>query len=197
MQRQKEHKKVSPWFWSFWILVVMIVISMGSVVALSLAPSKEQSQVVAQNNDSVSSFDIVLNKEQINKLAQHYTKKTNQTANKKINFVINDYANVYGRVDVLGQSIDVGMALVPNVTRDGNIALKAHAINVGQLNLPTSLVLGLFARTYKTPAWINIRPRQNEILLDLSQLKTVDGLQFKAKTIDIKHNNFVFEGQVH
>lgn len=196
MRRQKVQKKFNAWFWSFWILIIIIVIGAGSAVALSLAPAKALPQEVTQTKNSASSFDVVLNKEQINKLAQHYTKKLSRDDNKTVKFSIDDYANVYGQVEVLGQSIDVGMALIPTVTHNGNVALKAHAINVGQLQLPTSLVLGLFSRTYKTPDWVNIQPNKNEILLDLDRLKSIDGLNFKAKTIDMKHDNFVFEGQV-
>lgn len=195
MRNSQTKKRVNGWFWGFWLLVVAMVIGVGTVVTLVNQPvTNSATSAPSTNNDS--SFNIVLNKDQINKLASHYLAEKQVGQGQKISFAINEYVNIYGKVNVLGQSLDAGMALVPHVTADGNVVLKAHAINVGQLQLPTRLVLGIFSRTYQVPDWVVIKPRQNEIVLQLNQLKTLDGFKFAAKTIDIPANRFEFEGRI-
>lgn len=195
MRNSQTKKRVNGWFWGFWLLVVVLLIGVGSMVTLANQPATHSAVTTSSNNNG-SSFNIVLNKDQINKLAAHYLAEKQVGQGQKISFAINEYVNIYGKVNVLGQSLDAGIAMVPHVTTDGNVVLKAHAINVGQLQLPTRLVLGIFSRTYKMPEWVVINPRQNEIVLQLNQLKTLDGFKFAAKTIDIPANRFEFEGRI-
>lgn len=198
MQRQssKSKKRFNIWFWLFWFLILLMISGVGSVTYLALSPTNTQVESSKGIEGANSSFDIVLTKEQINRLAEHYTAEASQKSGRKIGFTINKYVNIYGSVDVLGQSLNVGMSLNPVVTKNGNIALKAHKINVGQLQLPTALVLGIYSRTYKVPEWVEVKPQEKEILLDLGRIKTINGFNFKAKTIDIPNNRFVFEGRI-
>ncbi|MCM0598995.1 YpmS family protein [Periweissella fabalis] len=196
MRNTQTKKRKNGWFIGFWILVLLIMLGLGVGITLANTPAINSADTGKTIRSDDSSFNIVLNKNQINKLATHYLTNKQVGQGQKIAFVINDYVNIYGKVNVLGQSLDAGIAMVPQVTNDGNIILKAHAINVGQLQLPTRLVLGIFARTYNVPDWVAIKPNKNEIVLQLNQLKTANGFKFKAQAIDIPNNKFVFEGQV-
>lgn len=196
MRNKQASKRINRWFLGFWTLVVVIILGLGTGIVLANTPATNDTSSQVNTTNADSSFDIVLNKDQLNKLANHYLKTQHVGQGQAIAFAINNYVNIYGKVNVLGQSLDVGIAMVPHVTAEGNIILKAHAINVGQLQLPTRLVLGIFARTYKVPAWVSIKPRQNEIDLQLDQLKTVNGFNFSAKTIDIPADKFQFEGRI-
>lgn len=193
--RVNSNKQRSKWFWAFWVLLVIIITTLFSGMLLALQPGKPTNNQNI-NNSATNSFDVVLTKEQINRLAEHYLPAVKKPANSKLGFVIDKHANIYGTVTVLGQALDVGISMDPKVDKNGNITLDARKINVGQLSLPAGLVLGIFKRTYQLPTWVNIEPRQQKIVLELNQLQAINGLHFKAKTIDIQDNRFVFEGKV-
>lgn len=196
MQRSNNKKQKNKWFWLFWILILIIV---GLCVGgLTLAmQSNTISTTTKSVNQNDNTFDVVLNKQQINALTKNYTKEIEQKSGREFGFVVNDYANLYGKINVLGQALNVGMSLTPKVTSDGNILLKPYKITVGELQLPTSIVLGLFSKTYDVPSWMIINPRKNQILIDLSKIKTSTGIMFKAKSINMMDNKFVFEGRIN
>lgn len=190
-RHSKVRRRFNIWFWLFWLVIVILL--GGTVYAAKLALTPTIQNQTTKITPSDANFDISLNKDQINSVADHYLKQYNSGA-QKYRFAIEDDAMLYGSVKVFGQPIDFGMALSPSVTADGNVKLKAKSIAVGKLSLPVDLVLGAFSTAYKVPDWVSIDATHGTILLDLQSVNGPSGLSFAAKTIDIPDDKFVFEG---
>lgn len=193
MHRQQNRAKKGLWFWLFWALTALIIISGIAATVLVFTPTSYQETQRATNK--TSDFEVSLKKNQINRLAEHFLNQY-QSKQAKLNFVIDDEALLTGTVKVLGQNINAGISLTPSVTTAGNINLKATSMAVGSLNLPVSLVLAVLNQTYDLPSWVHINAKKASILLDLNALKLTNGLTVHAKTIDITKNKFIFEGGI-
>ncbi|QBO37346.1 DUF2140 family protein [Periweissella cryptocerci] len=190
-RQTRVRRRFNIWFWLFWLLIVMLI--GGTVYGAKLALTPNIQTQTAKITPSDANFEVSLNKDQINSVADHYLKRYN-SGSQKYRFVIEDDAMLYGSMKVFGQPVDFGMALTPSVTADGNVQLKTKSIAVGKLNLPVNLVLGAFSTAYDVPKWVSIDATHGTILLDLQSVNGPSGLSFAAKTIDIPNDKFVFEG---
>ncbi|MBM7543850.1 YpmS family protein [Periweissella beninensis] len=193
---QRERKQKAPtrlWFWLFWALATLIIISGITATTLVFVPNNYQE--TQQVNTKTSDFEISLQKNQINRLAKHFLSQY-QNKQTKLQFVITDEALLTGTVKILGQNINAGITFKPTVTKAGNINLKASSMAVGSLNLPVSLVLAVLKQTYSLPNWVHVNAKSESILFDLNALKLSNGLTIHAKTIDIDNDKFVFEGGI-
>jgi uncharacterized protein YpmS len=183
-------KNRSIWFWLFWVLVAGLVLTSLWFFHQASGPVKyvDSKSKIAKSD---ATFDITLNKKQINALVAHYL---NDSDNSGFTFDVSDQVMMYGSTKFLGQKFNFGMALDPQVTTNGNIILKAKSLAIGNLSLPVSTVMSFVRSSYDAPKYVTIMPKKKEIFVDMSQLPTTQGLTFRAKIIDMKADQFVFEG---
>ncbi|MFR6560376.1 MAG: YpmS family protein, partial [Weissella confusa] len=101
---------------------------------------------------------------------------------------------VYGTYKLLGQNVDFGMKMVPEVTKNGGILLHAKSVAVGQLPLPVKYVMGYLGNMVDLPKWLTIDTSEQTILIDLGKAPEVQGMRVKAVTIDPAKDKFLFRG---
>lgn len=185
-------KQKSKWFWAFWALVVVLVVSFSFAMIMANKPTK-LTDTASKLQSSEATFDVTLNKQQINALAAHYL---NESAPEGYHFRIDDHIMLYGSLNMLGQKLDMGMTFDPEVTKNGNIILKTKKLAIGRLPLPTKTVLSYVKASYDAPKYVTIQPNKQQIFINMSKLPVVQDMAFRAKVIDIQHDQFVFEGGV-
>lgn len=72
MRNTQTKKRKNGWFIGFWILVLLIMLGLGVGITLANTPAINSADTGKTIRSDDSSFNIVLNKNQINKLATHY-----------------------------------------------------------------------------------------------------------------------------
>lgn len=71
---------------------------------------------------------------------------------------------------------------------NGDIQLRAKQLAVGQLKVPMSFVFNYIQRQYKFPKWVVLNAHKNRITLRLNEFKLANGMQVKARHIDLKND---------
>ncbi|GMA69141.1 hypothetical protein GCM10025879_03870 [Leuconostoc litchii] len=189
--RSKEiTKKLPIWFWLFWGLVLLLVIGSLYLFNDATGPVKIKDNV-SKIKKSDATFDVTLNKKQINALAAHYLNDSN---NSGYTFKIDDQVMMYGSTKFLGQKFNFGMALEPELTTNGNIILNAKSLAIGNLSLPIKTVMSYVRSSYDAPDYVTIVPKKKQIFIDMSKLPTTQGIRFKAKVVNMDSDEFIFQG---
>ncbi|MGQ2286101.1 YpmS family protein [Leuconostoc suionicum] len=183
-------KKKPIWFWLFWGLIFILLVGGIWLFNDATGPVKIKDNV-SKISKSDATFDVSLNKKQINALVAHYL---NDTDNSGYTFKIGDDVMMYGSAKLLGQKFNFGMALDAKLTPNGNIVMQAKSLAIGNLSLPIKTVMSYVRSSYDAPEYVTIVPKEKQIFIDMSKLPTTQGIKFKAKVINIKADQFVFQG---
>ncbi|WP_054645458.1 DUF2140 family protein [Secundilactobacillus oryzae] len=114
--RSEQPQKRDGWKTAFWALVIVLVGAIVIVGAQALMPVKQTASSgssVASNN----SFDVSLNKDQLNSLSNFYLNKVQKNQKMKYEFTVNDEAVLGGSTKILGANVNFALALQPVVLK--------------------------------------------------------------------------------
>lgn len=187
---QPKQRQTRVWFWAFWTVILLCLLGLGTTYYLATQTIQVQDEP-AKIAPGDATFDVNLDTKQVNALVAYYLKDTH---NQDYTFRVGDEIMLYGQTKFLGDKFRFGLAMTPEVTKNGNVILTAKAMRVGNLPLPISAVMQYVKSSYHAPKFVTINPAKKQIVINMAQLKVAQGMSFRAKIIDLKAGQFVFEG---
>ena len=185
-------KSFNGWKWAFFVLLAAIIIGGAVVVhkAAAPAPAPEVSRPVQATDTSLT---VALNRKQVNALSANYLNQFLKGERVKYHFIVGvKYATLIGDTKFMGVKIRFAINFIPQMTKEGNILLKAKGLSVGQLNIPLKFVMGYIAKNYNIPKWVSIDAKNKTILLDLNRYSKHRSLKYSAEEINMKDGRFRF-----
>ncbi|MDD6432918.1 MAG: YpmS family protein [Lactobacillaceae bacterium] len=187
-----EKKNFNGWKWAFFVLLAAIIIGGAVVVhrAAAPAPAPEVSRPVQTTDTSLT---VDLNRKQVNALSANYLNKFLKGERVKYHFIVGEkYATLIGDTKFMGVKIRFAINFIPQMTKEGNVLLKAKGLSVGQLNIPLKFVMGYIAKNYNIPKWVSIDAKKKTILLDLNRYSKHRSLKYSAEEINMEDGRFRF-----
>ncbi|GAA3613593.1 YpmS family protein [Secundilactobacillus similis DSM 23365 = JCM 2765] len=186
--RQQTPKKrgVNPWKWAFITLAAILIIGFGYLGTQMLRAGSEQVKPATSTPTSAASFNVTLNKKQLNAMAAYYLDQYQTESKQKVTyqFEVNDDAVLTGQTKLLGLPVNFGLSLTPKVLANGNVQLKAKKLAVGELSIPVKAVMSYIKAQYNLPKWVDLDVKQKTITMDLHRFRT-NGVQYRAQQIDM------------
>lgn len=191
-RQRKSPKKHNWWKWAFLLLLFLVIASCGYVYSRAVAPVSEPQQTSSLAK-TANSFEVTLNRQQVNALSSNYLDRLQKGQEIKYRFVVGkQYATVIGSTRFLGAKVQFAMNFIPTRLSDGNILLKAKGLAIGRLNLPIKFVMGYIKKNYQLPKWVYVNQKRKTVLLDLNKYSRQHSLHYSAKKIDIANGDFRF-----
>lgn len=184
-QHSTPSRKRNPWKWAFIILIAVIFIGAGTLaVKIFSAPDQSTSQTAEPT--AAASFNVNLNKKQLNAMAAYYLDHFQTESQQKVTykFKVQDDAVITGQTKLLGLPVNFGLSLTPKVLPNGNVQLTAKKLAVGQLSVPVKAVMSYIKAQYNLPKWVELNIKQKTITMNLHQFRT-NGVQYRAEKIDM------------
>lgn len=189
---EKQVKKRNYWKWAFWGLVLIILGSGIFIYGRVTAPTTVPTEASAPAK-TASSFELSLNRQQVNALSSNYLDRLLKGNSIKYRFVVgNQYATLIGTTKFLGAKVQFAINFIPERLASGNVLLRAKGLSVGRLNLPLKFVMGYIKKQYKLPNWVYVNQKKRTILLDLNKYSKQHALHYSAEKIDVKNGEFRF-----
>ncbi|MDV7756895.1 YpmS family protein [Liquorilactobacillus mali] len=191
----KKKAKINYWKWAFVVLTALVLGTALFVYKQVTTQSVEQKEVTAKTakTGKYTTINVEMNRKQLNGTINYYLKKQQQKNNIKYRFYVSDSAAIMvGTTQILGQNVSFSLYTTPKVTKDGNIVLLAKGVGIGSLNAPPSFILNYVKKHYKLNKGITIDAKHDKIGLNLNKFATARGISIKAKTINLKNNDFHF-----
>ncbi|HIZ53055.1 MAG TPA: YpmS family protein [Candidatus Enterococcus avicola] len=190
-------QEINGWKVAF-IILATILIGASLVVMTRLTQERENFSELIEQQPVLTGEPLLAirsQKAQINKIVAIYLEDLQKEAKKEeqnYQFVLKNEALISGEFDLLGFPLRFYLYLDPFVMDDGNVQLKAKSLSVGALNLPITQVLRMIAKTPELPKWIEVKPKEETIVLRLDQFEIGNGLYLKAEKINLVEDEIEF-----
>lgn len=186
---------MNKWKVAFFILTGTIILTITIFVIWVTSPVEDVP--IPSNNTSISQEDSVFLVEttaaDFKKIAMRYLEEEIGNTPIPIDIVVKETITLNSELTVFGVTVPFSMEFDPIVNEEGNIQLKQTSVNVAKLNLPPITVLRLMNDAVPFPPWIVVRPNEEEIFVDLSNLSLMSGSKVRAKEIDLANNRILLE----
>ncbi|WP_409270377.1 YpmS family protein [Neobacillus sp. SCS-31] len=183
----------NKWKIAFFILLGVVLAAVVTLLILAMIPpdGKKQEQTKVKDGDMVS-FLIRTNREDVNKLINHYLEK--EVADSPVNYQVRvgDEVELYGTVPFFSQELNMKLTFVPEALDNGDLLLKQKSISVGQLRLPVPYVLDFIRKSYKLPKGVEIWPNERQVVVHMQQLKLKSDVKLKANSFDLEKDDISF-----
>ena len=173
---------------------ITLVALVALVIVLILLPQDRTEVTDTKPQIGQASFTVAVDRKELNALVEQYLNNDPALKDKFRFEMTKSGMMVYGTYKLLGQNVDFGMKMVPEVTKNGGILLHAKSVAVGQLPLPVKYVMGYLGNMVDLPKWLTIDTSEQTILIDLGKAPKVQGKRVKAVTIDPAKDKFLFRG---
>ncbi|MFC7687165.1 YpmS family protein [Ureibacillus sp. GCM10028918] len=186
---------MNKWKVAFFILTGAIIIFFTVLIYWATSPTEDvqidRESVAVNPTDSVLLVESTA--DDIEKIAMGYLQKELANSPIPIDIDVDKSIELKSELTVFGFTVPFAMQFDPIVTEDGNIQLKQNSVNVGNINIDPFTVLKLMNDSVAFPEWIVVRPNDEEIYVDLSDLEVMTGARVKAKEIDLRNNRVLLE----
>ncbi|QCR32397.1 DUF2140 domain-containing protein [Lysinibacillus sp. SGAir0095] len=186
---------MNKWKVAFFTLTGAIILFITIIFYLATSPSEDVQ--IDGKNVTVDPTDSVLlveaTADDIEKIALRYLESELANSPLPLDIVVDKTIKLNSELTAFGVTVPFAMEFDPIVTEEGNIQLKQNSVNVGKINLEPVTVLKLMNDAVDFPEWIVVRPNDEEVYVDLSEVKVMDGAKVRAKEIDLENNRILLE----
>ena len=176
---------------NYWKIACLTIVSMlvGTLVFLGIRLGDTREDTYKDKVDQIifkdkPSFQLVTNKQDVNRIINHYLNKYLNNKSVKYDFYLENQALLNGTFKLLGFPVEFYLYFEPYVMNDGNVLLEAKSVSVGSLNLPISQVLKQVEKL-DLPEWVEVKSNDEQVVLHLNQLVIEDDIRFKADKINL------------
>ena len=193
--KQENHScmKKNIWKKGFLFLLGLDLLIVILLLSLILIPSTKQEKIKS-NKTTVNhvSFHVKSNKQDLNKLINHYLKK--EAADSPIDYhvLLGNEVEFYGTIPFFSEQLNLKMTFIPQALSNGDLLLKQKTISLGSLRLPVPYVLQFIKDNYKLPTGIVIQPNNQLVYVSMQQLKLNSDMKIKVDRFDLKKDDIAF-----
>lgn len=186
--------KGNKWKSLFFILMAINAIILVFLLILISLPAKDQDYIAENmNEDNYVPFSIQTNKEDLNRVINHYLEKEGLTGGAiDYKVLLNDEVDLYGSIPFFSQDLQMKLSFEPEALENGDVVLQQKSISVGQMNLPVSHVLKLVRDRYKLPEGVIIQPKEERIYVSMQKMKLKSDVKVKVDEFNLRQNDIRF-----
>lgn len=166
--------------------IIYIIVMIGSVADSEALPKAKEIPSTA------SVLTVQSTKKDLEGIANSFIYRAMEE-DMDIQLAVEDEIILSSELIVFSYRLPVKMHFNPVVLDDGNLMLKQSSLELGQLNLPPSTVLKVLKDSSKLPPWMIVRPKEEEIFIDLDDLPISGDLKVRAKEVNLKEDEIILE----
>ncbi|MBS4176643.1 YpmS family protein [Lederbergia citrea] len=162
---------------------ILIVVSLGTL--LFLASDQERVPESNPNSKTVSEFFIRTEKDDLNKLINHYIEKEGLNGPIHYQVLLTDEVELYGEVKVFSETMQLKMTFEPLALDNGDLVLEQKTLSLGGVKLPVSYILKFIRDAYKFPEWVIIQPNDKQIYVALQKMRLNGGIRVRTEEFNL------------
>ncbi len=182
------------WKISFFVLAGLVVAAFAAVIVL-IGSSAESVPLpeMKVSNGSDNILTVSATKEDFEGIANTFIRKAVKGEPLPLTMKVEDDVILFSEMTVFSFTLPVIMHFDPIVREDGNLILKQSSMEIGQLNIPPSTVLKILRDSVKLPPWMIVRPKEEELFINLSEISVSGNLNVRAKTFNLADDEIILE----
>jgi uncharacterized protein YpmS len=136
-------------------------------------------------------LQIKTNKQDLNRVINHYL-DTELSSTYDYRVLLTDQVELYGAIPIFNEELNVKLTFEPKPLSNGDLELQQKNMSIGNLSLPSSLVLKFIQNSYSLPEWIMIQPSEEKIYVSLQNLKLKSNFTVAVDEFNLKEDDIRF-----
>ena len=185
---------MNKWKIAFFLLAALIVTGvLVFVFWISRPADGTPLPEAAPAGGEVDRLTVTATRDDLEGIANTYIRQAINNDRIPVTLEFEDDVLLVSELTVFAVQLPVMMHFEPVVLEDGNLSLKQKSVEVGNLTIPPSTILKLLGDTVGLPAWMVVRPKEEELFIDLSRLPVSGGIQVRAKEINLPQDEIELE----
>lgn len=176
------------------LLAGLVAAGISAVIVL-VSSSNESVPFPEMNALNMTDNVLTVNatKENLEGIANTYIRKAMKGEPIPVTMKVDDEVLLFSEMTMFSLTFPVIMHFDPFVHDDGNLILKLSKMEIGKLNILPSAILKVLKDSVKLPTWMSVRPKEEEIFINLSEIPVSGNLQVRAKTFNLAEDEIILE----
>ncbi len=185
---------MNKWKIGFFLLAGLIAAGISAVIVF-VSSSNESVPLPDMNVLNMTDNVLTVNatKENLEGIANTYIRKAMKGEPIPVTMKVEDEVLLYSEMTMFSYTVPVVMHFDPLVREDGNLILKLSKMEIGILDVPPATVLKVLKDSVKLPSWMVVRPKEEELFINLSEIPVSGNLQVRAKTFNLVQDEIILE----
>ncbi len=186
---------MNRWKIAFFTLSGMVAAGFAGVLFLlgSTGTSEPLPSTEVIEDGDVNLLTVRTTKKDFEGIANTYIREAMKGEKLPVQMKVKDDVILYSELTVFSFTLPVVMHFDPIVQKDGNLILKQSSMELGQLNIPPSTVLKVLRDSVKLPSWMIVRPKEEELFIDLSKVPVAKDVSVRAKSFNLEKDEILLE----
>lgn len=180
-----------------WKIAFLSLVSSLTILFIALLviffisfPKIDHVKLDQQNTNGETMFVITTTKDRLN---YFIAEQLSRDGDSNFQIVLSDYVMLEAVIPLFGRSVAIQLDLEPELHGDGDLTLKSHSFRLGEFELPSETLFRIIQNTMMFPEWIEINAKEETIVLNITDMKTLDTLFIKVTQFDLERDMIEFE----
>ena len=185
---------MNRWKIGFFLLAGLVAAAIAYVVFLIGTPGESDplpEMEIVDPTDHV--LTVRATKEDFEGIANTYIGKAVKGEPLPVTMEVDDDVMLLSKMTAFSLTFPIIMHFDPLVRDDGNLILKLSSMEIGQLNFAPSVILKILRDSVNLPPWMIVRPKEEEVFIDLSKIPLSGNLKVRAKTFNLADDEIILE----
>ena len=144
-------------------------------------------------NQAANYLTVSATKKDFEGIANTYIRKAIDKEPLPVTMLVADDIMLLSELTVFSYKLPVIMHFDPVVREDGNLMLKQSKVEIGNYNIQPATVLKILKDSVDLPPWMIVRPKEEELFIDLRALPISGDLQVRAKEFNLDKDEIILE----
>ncbi len=185
---------MNRWKIGFFVLAGMVAAAFAYIIILVGTHAESSPIPKAEVNHAPANYlTVKATKKDFEGIANTYIRKAMDQEPLPVTLEVSHDIILSSELTVFSYTLPVIMHFDPVVRDDGNLTLKQSKVEIGKLNIPPATVLKILKDSVKLPPWMIVRPKEEELFIDLTALPISGDLQVKAKEFNLDKDEIILE----
>ncbi|WP_255472987.1 YpmS family protein [Planomicrobium sp. CPCC 101079] len=186
---------MKKWRMAFITLLAINLLAILGIFMYVTTPAADYSAFGAVKRDQIEGNSLMVRttKADFEGIANTYIQKEMADSPVPLTLSLNGAVNLSTELTVFTQTLPILLKFNPYVQEDGNLLLKQQSVEIGMLDIPPESALKLLRDSVELPDFMEVNPKQNEVLLKLTEIPLEDGISVRASSFDLEEDDIRLE----
>lgn len=197
-KNREKKSSVNWWKWAFLglvlVLILFVVQLMGSFQSVSI---NEPNNNEVTHTDQEMVFTTTANRKDTEQFINTFLSTVLDEEENNFSVELKDQLLVHGQLEVFQLNVPFTISFDPYILENGNVQLRASAVELGSFSLPVGATMSLVADQFNVPDFIAIDSEEEMIVINLNEFNTEQNISVEMVRIDLPEDEIQMNLYIH
>ena len=197
-KNKEKNSSVNWWKWAFLglilVLILFVIQLMNSFRSTSI---NEPNRNEVTHSDQEMVFTTSANREDTEQFINTFLFTALDEKENHLSVELKDQLLVHGQLEVFQLNVPFTLFFDPYVLENGNVQLRADAVELGNFSLPVGATMSLFANQLEVPDFIAMDSKEEMIVINLNEMNAEQNIGIKMIRIDLPDDEIQMNLYIH